>query len=327
MRAFTRRAFTLVELLVVIAIIGILIALLLPAVQAAREAARRSQCVNNLKQLTLAIQNHHGVYNTFPSGGANWPYHVSFRSGSPCVGKDQMIGWGYQLLPFIEQLPVYQGAGAAVPADPIQQLIARSVVAIQTPIPAFFCPSRRPPAALPVTGEWLYDIVVDGTVNNVGYAQPYAHAPGDYCAAAWNTNGVTPSGTTFNCGQPCGWLQPTSPTAPQTPCGIQDITDGTSNTIALGEKRMSRGTLGTYTAYDNEGYTVGWDDDTIRQVDIPPLPDLQIGQEDLRFGSSHPAGLNVSLLDGSVRFISFSVNQAVFFCLGTKNDGVAFSLP
>jgi prepilin-type N-terminal cleavage/methylation domain-containing protein/prepilin-type processing-associated H-X9-DG protein len=317
-----RSAFTLVELLVVIAIIGILIALLLPAVQAAREAARRAQCTNHLKQLTLAMHNHHGVYNTYPSGGTDWTYHVSVRSGRPCVGKDQSIGWGYQLLPFLEQVAAYEGAGANVETDPIQQLIARSVVAIQTPVPAFSCPSRRAPAPLPLTAEWLYYIVVDGQVHNQGYAKPYAHAPGDYCAAAWNTTYVKPDGTTGNCGEPCGWIRPTSPTNPRMPCGTESITDGTSNTIALGEKRMVEGTLGTYTYDDNEGYTVGWDDDTIRQVDIPPLPDLMTGTTDTRFGSRHPGGVNCSLLDGSVRFVSFTVDQWVFSCLGTKNDAI-----
>ncbi len=322
-----RRAFTLVELLVVIAIIGILVALLLPAVQAAREAARRMQCTNHLKQLTLAMHNHLGVYNTYPSGGSDWTYHVSFRGGVPCVGKDQAIGWGYQLLPFLEQVAAHEGAGAAVETDPIQQYIARSVVAIQTPVPTFVCPSRRLPAALPVTNEWLYHIVVDGQLYNQGYAKPYAHGPSDYCAAAWNTTYVKADGTTGNCGEPCGWIRPTWFNYPRSPCGTQEIADGTSNTIALGEKRMVEGTLGAYSYDDNEGYTVGWDDDTIRQVDIPPLPDLKTGIVDLRFGSRHPGGVNCSMLDGSVRFVSFTVDQWVFSCLGTKNDGIPVVVP
>jgi prepilin-type N-terminal cleavage/methylation domain-containing protein len=100
----TRRAFTLVELLVVIAIIGVLVALLLPAVQAARESARRTQCVNHLKQLALAAQNHADTYRILPSaGGPGWDYHMSYINGVPQIAPQQHGGWGFQILPFIEQ--------------------------------------------------------------------------------------------------------------------------------------------------------------------------------------------------------------------------------
>ena len=95
-----RNGFTLVELLVVIAIIGVLVALLLPAIQAAREAARRTQCINNLKQLALGCQNHHDTHGHFPTGGWGWYWVGDPDRG---FGKEQPGGWAYNLLPFFEQ--------------------------------------------------------------------------------------------------------------------------------------------------------------------------------------------------------------------------------
>ncbi|GIW94480.1 MAG: hypothetical protein KatS3mg110_2521 [Pirellulaceae bacterium] len=147
-----RRGFTLVELLVVIAIIGILVALLLPAVQAAREAARRMQCQNNLKQLGLAFHNFHDSYKYFPHGGRGWWFHVNYHEGrTPYVNERQTVGWGYQILPFLEQQAVFDGAGAP---DNYQ----RSIVAISTAVPAFYCPTRRNPRPLPPRAGLVPDL-------------------------------------------------------------------------------------------------------------------------------------------------------------------------
>lgn len=320
--------FTLVELLVVVAICGILLALLLPAVQAARESARRVQCASHLRQLTLALHHHHDGHRAFPSGGG-WPiYHVSFGSGCPEWGARQMAGWGYQILPYVEQTNVWSGSGAPSLVDPIQQLIARSVVAIWTPTRVFFCPSRGNLRVHPSTADWYIGIVVDGKLVTEKSDTPFGHAQTDYAASSFSTNYILPNGNAGpGCGGPCGWVRQTKWDGPAEPLTFSWIRDGTSNTFALGDKRLNRGKMSHYQSDDRAGYTAGWDSGTIRRTDKAPLPDPSDGDGNVRFGSSHPGGLNMSLLDGSVRFIPYTVDLRVFSCLGARDDSQVAELP
>ncbi|MGH7222415.1 MAG: DUF1559 domain-containing protein, partial [Gemmataceae bacterium] len=123
----SRSAFTLIELLVVIAIIAVLIGLLLPAVQMAREAAARSQCQNNLKQIGLALHMHHDTYQFFPSGGSANAMIPNTIAGSPAIGPAQQCSWLYQILPYVEQQAVWYN----------------SPTAPRSAIKTYFCPSRR----------------------------------------------------------------------------------------------------------------------------------------------------------------------------------------
>ena len=138
--------FTLVELLVVITIIGILVSLLLPAVQAAREAARRVQCQNNLKQIALGCLGHEQEQGFFPTGG--WPWHYV---GDPDlgVGASQPGGWVFNILPYMEQQPLYM-LGAGKSGD---EKIAAIAQRVQTPLVWMNCPSRRRPGNRPYTGR------------------------------------------------------------------------------------------------------------------------------------------------------------------------------
>src|SRR5262245_56091327 len=125
--AVPRRAFTLVELLVVIAIIGTLVSLLLPAVQATREASRRTQCQNNLKQMWLAFHQHHDTLRFFPTGGWDWITPPTYISGTPSTGRPQQAGWGFQILPYVEQTATWNGGGGATDND-------KALFAIAAPI-------------------------------------------------------------------------------------------------------------------------------------------------------------------------------------------------
>jgi prepilin-type N-terminal cleavage/methylation domain-containing protein len=293
-----RRAFTLIELLVVIAIIAVLIALLLPAVQKAREAARRTQCKNHLKQLGLALHNHHDIYGFFPAGGNGWTYPPDFVNnvpGSLEVAPRQRAGWGCQILPYLEQSAIWRGGGATT----IDQAQINVIGAV---IPGMYCPSRRAAAALPSAASWY------------GPAGSYQHGTTDY-AACYGTGSD-------------GFLVQTNSNQTGQVMRFSDMTDGSSNIIALGEKRLGRQSLGSYQGDDNEGYSAGWDWDTIRVSNLQPRPDPITGANtDARFGSAHAQIFQVLLVDGSVRTIGYEIDATLFQQLGQRNDGQSAQVP
>lgn len=283
-RPLMRRGFTLIELLVVIAIIAILIGLLVPAVQKVREAASRLQCVNNLKQIGVGMHNHHGTLKVFPTCGTSWTVPPVYVSpGIPATGKDQQASWAFAILPYIEQDNVWKGAGATTVAQ-------CQINAISAVISIYYCPSRRAPQALPPTGAWY------------GPGGTYAHGTMDYAGSNLEQTGVIGYAVCRR---------------------IADVTDGTSNTIIVGEKRLDLTGLNQYQGDDNEGYSSGWDHDSMRQTTIQPMPDSRIpgGWGEQRFGSSHPGRFNCLFADGSVRAISYGVNLTVFSYLGAMADG------
>jgi prepilin-type N-terminal cleavage/methylation domain-containing protein len=289
-RSLHRRVtgFTLSELLVVIAIIGALFGLILPAVQASREASRRMSCQNNLKQLGIAFQNHHDQYGFFPSGGWEWYTPPTYLNGIPLIGADQQGGWGFQILPFLEGRTIWAGGQATTDFD-------RSLVAIATPSAVFFCPTRRAPQTVTFAEPPWRDIAyLNGQVAT--------HALCDYAAANDQGNGVVRQ---------------------YVPVKISEIIDGTSNALLIADKRLNLNQLGQHPKDDNEGYTAGFDQDTIRRTDIKPAPDSRgsdpTGQK--RFGSSHPGGIEALFVDGSVHFLRYTISAKVFHALGNIQDG------
>ena len=289
---FQRRAvgFTLVELLVVIAIIGVLVALLLPAVQAARESARRNACTNNLRQIGLAVQNYHDAMGRYPMGRD---------------GIDQYsIAWSFRLLPFMEQQQIYEAwqVGARVDDD----VNAR---AMRTPVSTYYCPSRRPPAA-------------DRDFDNHGMASIVraAAAGGDYAANA---------GRDVRYGMSLGLAGGTLDLARAGPIfsfsqiRAAQIRDGTSQTIAVGEKHIPPPDEDCVAGFEHKclgdmAFFAGDDTDTIFGEDMARGP--MDGSDD-EFGSEHPDITQFVFLDGHVDSIRYGVDNDAFELLLSIGDG------
>ena len=306
-RARSVGGFTLVELLVVIAIIGILIALLLPAVQAAREAARRSQCQNQLKQMGLAFQNHHDIHGFLPTGGWGWSW-----VGDPDGGYDerQPGGWTYNMLPYCENAPLHDlGKGTTGAAK-----MAANKARLEKVVPLLHCPSRRQAMLYP-TGF---------NMNNADPANPVCKTDYGVNCGSYGRNEIDPgpgAGSTTPPGMP------TEENGISYRCSkvrLAQITDGTTQTIAVGEKYLALAQFATGgDAADNENAFVGYDNDTFRSTNRgfgnPRADTTNITQ--FTFGSSHPAGFNVVLCDGSCRMISYTIDINIYEVLGSRADG------
>ena len=301
--------FTLVELLVVITIIGILMGLMLPAVQASRESARRSQCQNNLKQLGLAVQSHHVAMRQFPTGG--WTY---LWAGDPNRGYDikQPGGWLYNILPYIEQTAIRNmGANTTGAAK-----FAAVTQIVQQPVPIANCPSRRKSGAYPCN-----TVYVPRNYDNVGSAAKadYAINAGDLLVPGWDGPVTLEEGDQPNYPWP-SFTAATGISFLRSAVTINDVTDGTSNTYCVGEKYVA--TQGTDDGDDQTMFT-GYDYDTARytQPDCPPMRDADENRPDL-FGSAHPGGCNFVFCDGSVHLIRYDIDQEVHRRLGNRRDGL-----
>jgi len=294
------RGFTLVELLVVITIIGILIALLLPAVQGARESARRAQCANNLKQIALAILNFHSAQERFPDGGKNMcnpPYHPNLDHTQCGTGPNNDWGccspydrsewsWPYYILPYLEQQVLYDQT-------------SNSVI-YRTPLPVWHCPTRRRAV--------LY--------NN--------YAKIDYAGNAGSRGGDGADGIIIR--KDVGLAVQGLPTVIK----LDHVRDGASNTLLVAEKQLNPDRFGQ-TYDDNEPYVApGWDSEMFRLGTTTYVPkhdsqhpsytasDPYVGSN--YFGSAHVGMMNAALCDGSVRAISYSINPEMFRRLCVRND-------
>lgn len=302
--------FTLVELLVVITIICILISLLLPAVQAAREAARRMQCTNNLKQLSLGCLTHEESHGFLPTGG--WAFRWA---GDPDRGFDerQPGGWIYNILPYIEQGTLHDlGAGA------INKMPSRAVL-ISTPISAVYCPSRRAAVTYPyvITPEVNTDPVSTAARND------YAANVGDNgvpCGAALT---YEDGDSSYDWSKACDMNLFSGVVYIRSRVTMAMVGDGLSATYLLGEKYITSDYYATGQASGDDGSAYdGYDCDNLCAggPSYAPRQDQPGANLYWIYGSAHSGGFNVAFCDGSVRSISYLIDPETHRRLANRQD-------
>ncbi len=312
------RAFTLVELLVVITIIGILIALLLPAVQSAREAARRTQCSNNLKQMGLAGLTHHESHGYFPTGGWGFNWLGEPDQG---FGRNQSGAWIYNILPYIEQQSLRNlGSNESDATVKAEQLTELS----QTPLAVLHCPTRR--RAIPTAPKDWWNPVNGNAASTV--------AKTDYAACVGDTSGNWdgyPGPSSLSEGLDpayAGWPDTSDHNGIcylRSEVSIAQVRDGTSNTYLIGEKYLQPehydgSSDPNYDAGDNESAYTGYNRDMLRSTATAPRQDRLSYNITYEFGSAHSSGFNMVLCDGSVRSISYSIDPLIHRYLGDRKD-------
>lgn len=306
--------FTLVELLVVITIIGVLIALLLPAVQAAREAARRMQCGNNLKQMGLALHQYHDAVGTFPPGGI---------TEGLCCGTKSRTNWAITILPYVEQSALYAQYNHSLLNEdqPDPPGVLRTVV------PLYGCPSDFDAAKL------------EPPASGPGSTVPYRH--GSYRACEGRSDGdcwwdSDPSNqpNPGNCPMHYRGVMHTVGTLGRKTESMAQIRDGTSHTLAIGEMAaFTTSTRATFWGYTYTCYAVSAVTPQTRTLLVDYSQCLAIGGAGgadpckRGWGSFHPGGINFAICDASVHFISLNIDMNLLAELATIDSGVPAQLP
>lgn len=336
------RGFTLVEMLAVIAVIGILVALLLPAVQAARESARRLQCASHLKQLALGCLNHESVHQFLPSGG--WGH---MWTGDPDMGfgAKQPGGWAYSLLPFIEQQQLHEIGAGLKGVEKKQALMQQKT----TPVAVFYCPTRGS-AGLRYAPE--HSINAEQPSDNLVAKTDYA-ANGGCGIPSLTTKDQQgrPAGPGIHCLKHyphpavCRGLYSRNKAdkfdgvvIPRFGVTLQEITDGARHTLLISERFLhvdyhSPNHGGNLAADNNSAYQ-GYEYDTIRWASsyvnprngsTPAMPRHDsVGPREpatYRFGSFHPGIFMAAYCDGSVHVLGFDIAPGPWERLGSRHDG------
>lgn len=325
-RSTHRVGFTLVELLVVIAIIAMLVTLLLPAVQAAREAARRTQCINNLKQVGLSILNFESGLTHFPGGGDTpWPRIeenlVGGIGGTPYGAEQQGLSWGFQILPYIEELGIHS----------IQSTTDMAKVVV----PMYLCPSRREAVQNQGGGNAETGTLMDyasatprgGTNAGSGFnPYPIDNENSFWQGSIWEVPGnrnyygiIVRANASVTTKASVGSSRPTT---------AGKVLDGFSKTMLVGEKRLRTDRYRTGDWMDDKGWADGWDPDTVRSTNHPIGRDILSTAQPtdnrffgFHFGSAHESGIHAVFGDGAVHRISYDVDRQIFDNMGDRRDG------
>ncbi|QDT65470.1 DUF1559 domain-containing protein [Calycomorphotria hydatis] len=307
------RGFTLIELLVVIAIIAVLISLLLPAVQQAREAARRSQCKNNLKQLSLGLHNYHDSHKTFPIGNDCHPHGSVPANISPTLRGST---WWVLIMPFIDLANIYQKLDFTIDDELYEQEIdGVKIRDLNQVYPVIDCPSDPTPNYRSVARQGVFS----NYAGSIGSHDPWWNPPGDRC----QTLVLDGDGIFFAASR----------------IRMRDITDGTTNTLMLGELLISDGTVqedvrgriwlgrhggALFTTNNPPNWVLGdeihtlWCDSGTNTLCTASLP-----QRSIALRSMHAGGVHASLADGSVQFFSENIDAQLWSNLGNRRDGNA----
>ncbi|MEK6257567.1 MAG: DUF1559 domain-containing protein [Planctomycetota bacterium] len=306
------RGFTLIELLVVIAIIAVLIALLLPAVQQAREAARRTQCKNNLKQLGLAMHNYHDTHQIFPYNSLETIYWTAQQKGTQLT----------MILPYIDQAGFYNAIDfntfnaetISIRGKPVYQLV----------VTAFLCPSYGGPSQRPGDLRAMTNYAPSmgaQQMDSPNACQRYSPY-GGYGPNGFFNNGSVGHGNTMDIGQISGIFGRMTPAAK-----MAQITDGTSNTILMGEVRPDCSDhIYNGWFHNNSLWTA-----TTPPVNFPTCPESPVLADQCNrtdtwntsqgFKSQHAGGAHFVLCDGSVKFLGDNIDYATYQKLGDRRDG------
>lgn len=307
-----RSGLTLVELLAVIAIIALLIALLIPAVNAARAAARRSHCQNNVRQIALATVAHESAYRALPSGG--WGF--GWVGDPDRFREDQPGGWTFSVLPFLEETALH-AMGKGLP--PVEKRAAVSKMNTM-PVSVFICPSRRAAIGYPYHSppQMNASIVIEEPV-----------AKTDYAANGGETNPAGGFGPpSLEAAENHHWTDPekfTGVVFQHSATGMRQITDGVTKTYLLGEKHLSPQFYATGKSRgDDQSMYAGEDSDTLRwtEVGLEPMRDSdKTPKEMYRFGSAHSSGFHMAFCDGSVRRMDYEIEPDIHRAFGNRRDG------